>query len=80
MKPRKPDRFERMVLSQFKRWRNAVGDTAQWHSKDVIKLLRNEHAWMRRMVEGVRRWADNEIITKDDVTTVILARLAQRRK
>lgn len=77
---KKPDRFERMVMAQYVRWKDVVGDTAQWHSQDVIALLRKEHAWMKRMVKGVRRWADKEIITKDDITTVILARLAQRKK
>ena len=52
---KKLDRFERMVLSQFERWRSAVGDTAQWHCPDVIKLLRKEHAWMVRMVLKEKR-------------------------
>lgn len=83
MKPRKPDRFERMVLSRFERWRNAVGDTAQWHSKDVIKLLRREHAWMRRMVRC--EMVSGETGTEGDVAynqacLDILEQLAQRRK
>ena len=80
MKPRKPDRFERMVLSQFERWRNVVGDTAQWHSKDVIKLLRKEHAWMKRMVKQVDAWACQELADNDDVIAEIMKQLDQRRK
>lgn len=77
MKPRKPDRFERMVRKEQLRdgWGIAVVLV-----EDVIKFLRNEHAWMERMVQNVRRWSGKEIITKDDIATVILARLTQRRK
>jgi len=77
MKPRKPDRFERRVRKEQRRddWGIAVVS-----AEDAIKLLRKEHAWMKRMVGDVKRWAVKEIITKDDITTVILARLAQRRK
>lgn len=47
MKPRKPDRFARMVREEQQRddWGIAVVSV-----EDVIKLLRKEHAWMRRMV------------------------------
>lgn len=56
MKPRKPDRFERMVRKE------------QWHDdwgiavvlvEDVIHFLRNEHAWMKRMVTNyLSKWRD----------------------
>jgi len=80
MKPRKPDRFERVVLSQFERWRNAVGDTAQWHSNDVIKLLRNEHAWMRRMTLAMYAIAEEMELSKQGFKDLVIEQLAQRRK
>lgn len=79
MKPGKPDRFERVATEKI--WTvHGITGVELVTREACAYLLRKEHAWMRRMVEGVRRWADNEIITKDDVTTVILVRLAQRRK
>lgn len=86
MKLRKPDRVERMVLSRFERWRNAVGDTAQWHSKDVIKLLRREHAWMMRMVQKRQRYRleDGVMFPSNDgawvMVDLIIDELEKRRK
>lgn len=71
MKPRKPDRFERLL------------DGEKFvMKKEVIKLLRKEHAWMRRMVKSISQ--DYESTVGDTAAEMlrdeILARLAQRRK
>jgi hypothetical protein len=73
MKPRKPDRFERMVLK--KTYPDMAVD-----KDDAIKLLRNEHAWMERMVKQVDAWACQELADNDDAIAEILKQLAQRRK
>lgn len=85
MKPRKPDRFERMVLK--KTYPDMAVD-----KDDAIKLLRNEHAWMRRMVESLTRY-DHAKDNHDDVCrewsmaqgrwlrrSEVLEQLDQRRK
>lgn len=41
MKPKKPDRFERMVSKR----------PCGYNHEAVIAILRKEHAWMRRMIK-----------------------------
>lgn len=80
MKPRKPDRFERMV-EDLEFFRDCGGkDTPVCASADVLNLLRNEHAWMRRMVKKIDAWACQELADNEDVIAEILSQLAQRRK
>lgn len=75
---KKPDRFERSVRS--------VPSSDDWgglrmvYEDDAVKLLRNEHAWMRRMVKKVDAWACQELADNDDVIAEILKQLDQRRK
>lgn len=79
MEPGKPDRFERMVRKEQRHddWGIAVVS-----AEDVIKLLRNEHAWMRRMVheEAKKALDDMPFMGDGDVIENILKRLDQRRK
>lgn len=77
MEPGKPDRFERMVRKEQRHddWGIAVVS-----AEDVIKLLRNEHAWMRRMVKKVDAWACQELADNDDVIAEVLKQIDQRRK
>ena len=81
MKPRKPDRVERMVR-QIVKSDEDVGYDAFCFPNDVIKLLRKEHKWMRRMVKSISQ--DYESTVGDTAAEMlrdeILARLAQRRK
>lgn len=88
--PRKPDRFERAVEDlEF------YGlDTALCESRDVIDLLRKEHAWMvwkvKRLIwsyEQLRVAAikngydeENKYALKKEACEVLLQQLAQRRK
>ena len=51
MTQRQPDRFEKAV-EDLEFIRDCAGKpTPVCESADVLKLLRQEHAWMRRMVE-----------------------------
>lgn len=80
MKTRKLDRFERIV-EDLEFLRDCGGkDIPVCASADVLNLLLNEHAWMRRMVKKVDTWACQELADNDDVIAEILKQLAQRRK
>lgn len=74
---KKPDRFERKL-------NKLVFDGESYdpfvHYLCVAKLLRAEHAWMRRMVKKVEAWSCNQLAESDDVIAVILEQLTQRRK
>lgn len=76
MKPRKPDRFERVVFER------SIPETHSIKIKDAENLLRNEHAWIKRMVkrEAQRALDDMPFMGDGDVIENILARLRQRRK
>lgn len=50
MKPRKPDRFDQIAVDSVE-WHTPSG-TPMISSYEVAKLLRKEHAWMRRMVKA----------------------------
>lgn len=77
---KKPDRFERAVR-EITKSDTDIGYDALCFPDDVIALLRGEHAWMRRMVEDVQEWGErNEVVTKEDISVVILEHLNQRRK
>lgn len=74
---KKLDRFERAVR---KNQRHDEWGIDIVNADDVIKLLRKEHAWMRRMVKKVDAWACQELADNDDVVSEILKQLDQRRK
>ncbi len=86
---KKPDRFERSV-------KNLPTDceAGLWEN-DVVKLLRHEHAWMRRMLEKLLKeckaankrtalWGENTTAygwkCRAAQCTQILDKLEQRRK
>lgn len=83
MTPRKPDRFERMVRKEQRHddWGIAIVPV-----DDAIRLLRNEHVWMRRMVAKRQRYTleDGIMFPSDAGAWVmvdwIIEQLAQRRK
>lgn len=50
--PRKPDRFERVVIERSKK------DSGLW-SDNVADLLRKEHRWVERMIQKNRTSIDN---------------------
>lgn len=54
MKPRTPDRFERIVLKAIRQHGVRLGPddvTISLTGPDVVTLLRREHAWMRGTVQ-----------------------------
>lgn len=82
----RPDRFEKladnlrleMIASP---WATQVQSEC-WPglTSRIAKLLRQEHAWMRRMVMKVKDWSEQELTESDDVIAAILDQLTQRRK
>lgn len=80
MKPRKPDRFERMVQRKFPRWRKFLKGDPMIGWGQAADLLRNEHAWMRRMVRAMSAIAEEMEMSKQGLMNLILEQLAQRRK
>lgn len=77
MKPGKPDRFERIVNNQC--GFECVSGNEFWVSREVAaELLRNEHAWMRKMVRRCLKGATDTgyVIACSN----ILGQLTQRRK
>lgn len=83
--PRKPDRFERQVEDlEF------YGlETRLCESRDVIKLIRKEHAWMRRMIHlydrSINGFEDKDLDEQfkagySHACFDILNQLTQRRK
>lgn len=53
LKPRQPDRFERVVSREY--FKTQSGVAGLFSSNELIRLLRAEHAWMRRMVRRTAR-------------------------
>lgn len=78
MKRKKPDRIERIVRKEYEKWINGPQEKGWLSIAD--KLLRREHAWMRRMVRKVWDWQAEQLADTDDVCSVILHQLAKRRK
>lgn len=77
---KKPDRFERAVR---KNQRHDDWGIAIVNADDVSKLLRNEHAWMRRQLQAISKIKFEEGPLKTGIDTVIeemVYRLDQRRK
>jgi hypothetical protein len=61
MKPKKPDRFERVVLAAMKK-QDTPSSTCIWlNGPDVVKLLRQEHRAVVRMVKNsVQPYRDSD--------------------
>lgn len=76
--PKKPDRFERMV-KRITKSDEDVGYQEICFPDEVLKLLRAEHAWMRRVVRAIQR---SRIAHMDEwiVLRSVLYKLSQRRK
>ena len=74
MTSKKKDRFERMVekLNQ-----DCDGGC---YPIDVVKLLRNEHAWMRRRVRAIYNFAEEMELSKQGFKDLLMDQLEQRRK
>lgn len=80
MKPRKLDRFERVVLKAIRK-NDRDYEVCSWLTgPDVVTLLRKEHAWVRRMVKKVWNWQAEQLADNADVCSVILEQLQQHRK
>lgn len=83
MRPQKPDRWERIVANQYSNWWcKEVGDTAKWHNADVVKLLRREHAWVRRMVQRIAQDYESSVgdTAAETLCDDILVKLKERAK
>lgn len=82
MKPRKPDRFERAV-SRIAKSDEDVGYTDFCFSRDVVELLRAEHAWMRRQLTSIAKIRLGSAEYQNGLNVAVLEmlrRLDQRRK
>ena len=78
MKTTKPDRFERMVADEFEKM-DTVGDGPAWlNGPDVVKLLRQEHRWMVKMVKKVDAWQAEQLADDSDAIGAILDQLKKR--
>lgn len=76
MKPRKLDRFERMVLKRMEE------DGCIW-SSGAVDLIRKEHAWMRRTVKELfKATSGNTWVLRGSriAYAIMLSKLEQRRK
>lgn len=76
MKLRKPDRFDEIVKARMEK------DGGIW-SDSAADLLRNEHAWMRRMIKKqYKSGADIGSVNYgyNQAVEFFLEQLAQRRK
>lgn len=85
--PKKPDRFELITMKNA--WlAERMGPRLAILQEDVAKLLRNEHAWMRRQIKEIDRTRlRKDPDTPPNIQIGIAAalddlerRLAQRRK
>lgn len=73
MKPRKPDRFERVANKFFQ----AEGP---FSAVEIADLLRKEHRWVEQLVKKVYGWQVEQLADDEDVCSVILEHLKKRRK
>lgn len=73
MKPKNPDRWERIVDKVLER-------DGRFSHYGVADLLRKEHAWVRRMVRKVYAWQCEQLADDEDVIGVILNQLKRRAK
>lgn len=80
MKPRKPDRFERAATRAAYKltWDKQHPDGGEFQLA-IVKELRREHAWMRRMVKAIQKM-HIEHMDEWIVLDSVLKQLAQRRK
>lgn len=79
--PRKPDRFERMVNQNFGVIVSTNPENAQYmYREDAVKLLRKEHAWVRRMVQSAYTIAEEMGLSKRGLKDLIVEQLTDRAK
>lgn len=78
MTPKKPDRFERIVLAAIKKQDTPESPSIWLNGPDVVKLLRQEHRWMVKMVRKVDAWQAEQLADDDDVIQEILNLLTRR--
>lgn len=55
MTPKKPDRFERIVLAAIKKQDTPESPSVWLNGPDIVTLLRQEHRWMVGVVHGQLR-------------------------
>ncbi len=69
--PRKPDRFERMVEKEYKKWVNGPQE-AGWFSIP-LKLLRRQHRAYVRMVKNMPRvpYLVSDSLMRNDVIEML---------
>ena len=78
MKPKKPDKFERIVLAALKKNSSDV-DFAVWlNAPDIAKLLRREYRWMAKMIKTMEKPPGEvaDVLSRRE----ILDKLTQRAK
>jgi hypothetical protein len=83
MKTKKPDRFERIVLAAIKKQDTPESPSVWLNGPDIVKLLRQEHRWMVRMVKEEK--VSGETGTEGDIAynqalDDVLDRLTRRAK
>lgn len=79
------DRFERMVQRKFPRWRKFLKGDPMIGWGQAADLLRNEHAWMRRMVRcldnvSYANMSDDYQAGMHHAYVSVMQKLEQRRK
>lgn len=81
MKPRKPDRFERAATRAAYKltWDKQHPDGGEFQLA-IVKELRREHAWMRRMTLAMYAIAEEMELSKQGFKDLVIEQLAQRRK
>lgn len=83
MKLKKPDRFVRMVQRRFPNWQKFLKGDPMLSWGQAAELLRQEHAWMRRMIKKqYKNGADIGSVNYgyNQAVEFFLEQLDQRRK
>lgn len=78
MTPKKPDRFDRIVFAAIKKQDTPESPSIWLNGPDVVKLLRQEHRWMVRMIqtEKVPPFAIADVLSRHG----LLDRLTRRAR
>lgn len=78
MTPKKPNRFERVVLAAMKK-QDTPSSTCIWlNGPDVVKLLRKEHRAVVKIVKKVDAWQAEQLADDSDAIGAILDQLKKR--
>lgn len=79
-----PDRWERMVNKEFGVVKHSdpidAGVANGIYREAATKLLRQEHRWVRRMVQKVYNWQAEQLADNEDACYEILKQLNGRAK